>query len=160
MANQVLQPGQRAPAFTLKNGHGEAFRLTERKGMWVVAFFYPRDFAAGCTQQACDFRDARREFARLGAEVVGISPDPSGTHAEFAAEHRLGFPLLADRDARVAAKYGVWRQKRQAGLRYPGIVRSTFLIDPAGRVAAVWDNVRVKDHAAKVLARLREENGR
>lgn len=159
MANQVLQPGQRAPAFTLKSGDGETFRLTERRGRWVVAYFYPRDFTAGCTQEACDFRDARRDFARLGAELVGISPDDADTHADFAGELRLGFPLLADRDARVAARYGAWREKRSNGRSYDGIVRSTFLIDPAGRIAAVWDGVRVKGHAEKVLARLREENG-
>lgn len=160
MANHVLKPGQRAPAFTLKSGDGSAVRLTERKGKWVVVYFYPKDFTAGCTQEACEFRDVRRDLARLGAEVIGISPDSAESHAEFAASLRLGFPLLADRDAKVAARYGVWREKALAGRRYPGIVRSTFLIDPAGKIAAVWDNVRVKGHTDKVLARLRAESGR
>lgn len=160
MANHVLKPGCRAPAFTLKSGDGSAVRLTERKGKWVVVYFYPKNFTSGCTQEACEFRDARKELAKLGAEVIGISPDPAESHAEFAGQLRLGFPLLSDRDAKVAAKYGVWREKAQSGRRYQGIVRSTFLIDPAGKIAAVWDNVRVKGHTDKVLARLYEENGR
>lgn len=160
MANQMLKPGSRAPAFTLKSGDGSAFRLTQCKGRWVVVYFYPKNFTAGCTQEACEFRDARRDFAKLGAAVIGISPDPSETHAEFEQELRLGFPLLVDRDARVASKYGAWREKILSGRRYQGIVRSTFLIDPAGKLAAVWDNVRVKGHTDRVLSRLREENDR
>lgn len=160
MANLVLKPGSRAPAFTLKSGAGTAVRLTERKGRWVVVYFYPKNFTSGCTLEACEFRDARRDFAKLGAEVLGISPDPAESHADFSESLRLGFELLADRDAKVAARYGVWREKSFAGRRYQGIVRSTFLIDPAGKIAALWDNVRVKGHTGKVLSRLREENGR
>lgn len=160
MANHVLKPGLRAPAFALKNGDGSPYRLTERRGKWVVAFFYTKNFGSGCTMEVCDFRDARRDFARLGAELVGIGPEDGDANAEFAAEHRLGFPLLADRDAKVAARYGAWREKSQSGRRYLGLVRSTFLIDPSGRLSALWDNVRVRGHAAKVLERLRAENGR
>ena len=159
MANQVLKPGSRAPAFTLKSGDGSAVRLTERKGKWVVVYFYPKNFTSGCTREACEFRDAGREFARLGAEVIGISPDPTESHAEFASSLRLDFPLLADRDAKVSVKYGAWREKSLSGRRYEGIVRSTFLIDPAGKIVVIWDNVRVKGHTGKVLSRLREENG-
>ena len=117
MANLVLKPGSRAPAFTLKSGDGLAVRLTERKGRWVVVYFYPKNFTTGCTQEACEFRDSRREFAKLGAEVIGISPDPSESHAEFHSEFRLGFTLLSDRDAKVAAKYGCWREKTLSGRR-------------------------------------------
>ncbi len=159
MANQMLKPGQRAPAFTLKSGDGDSVRLTALRGKWVVLYFYPKDNTPGCSQEACEFQGVRRDLGRVGAEVLGISPDSPDSHAEFAQRLRLDFPLLADRDARVATKYGAWREKTNYGRRYLGIVRSTFLVDPAGKIAAVWDNVRVKGHAAKVVARLREENG-
>ena len=159
MANHVLKPGQRAPAFTLAADDGSRQRLTDFKGRWVVVYFYPKDLTPGCTTEACDFRDAMRDFQRAGAAVLGLSPDPLESHARFRAAHRLNFPLLADRDAKTAARYGVWREKSNYGRSYMGIVRSTFLVDPAGKVAAAWDNVRVRGHAAKVLERLRVEIG-
>lgn len=157
MANHVLKPGLRAPAFTLRAHDGEPFRLTSCKGQWVVLYFYPKDMTAGCAAEACDFRDGMRDFTRVGATVIGISPDGVESHARFRRSLGLNFPLLADRDARVAEKYGVWREKQNYGRRYFGIVRSTFLIDPAGKIAATWDNVRVRGHRDKVLARLHEE---
>ncbi len=160
MANHVLKVGQRAPAFSLKSDDGALHRLTDYKGQWVVVYFYPKDMTPGCTTEACDFRDDLREFQRAGAAIFGLSPDPAESHARFRAAHKLNFPLLSDRDSKVAAKYGVWREKLNYGRSYMGIVRSTFLVDPAGKIAVSWDNVRVKGHAAKVLARLREERKR
>lgn len=157
MANHVLKLGQRAPAFSLKADDGALHRLTELRGQWVVVYFYPKAMTPGCTAQACDFRNSLRDFQRSGATVLGLSPDPAECQARFRAAHKLNFPLLADRDCKVAAKYGVWREKQNYGRCYLGIVRSTFLVDPAGKIAAAWDNVRVKGHTAKVLARLREE---
>lgn len=160
MVNQKLKSGQRAPAFSLPSDDGELHRLTQFKGQWVVVYFYPKDMTPGCTTQACDFRDDLREFQRAGAAVLGLSPDHLESHARFRAAHKLNFPLLADRDSKIAAKYGVWREKQNYGRSYMGIVRSTFLVDPAGKIAAAWDNVRVKGHTAKVLARLHEERKR
>ncbi len=157
LASLLLQPGQRAPAFTLPADDGEPFRLTGCRGQWVVLYFYPKDHTPGCSAEACAFRDRMRDFSKAGAAVLGVSPDGVESHARFRKSLSLNFPLLCDRDARVAAKYGAWREKQNYGRKYLGIVRATFLIDPAGKIAASWDNVRVKGHQEKVLARLREE---
>ena len=160
MANQVLRAGDRAPAFILSGDDGERVRLTEYRGRWVVLYFYPRDFTAGCTAQACAFRDSEKAFAEVGAVLLGIGPDEVESHARFRTELGLGFPLLHDRDARVASRYGVWREKRTGGHRYLGLVRSTMLVDPSGRIAQIWDNVRVKGHVDRVLTGLHEELAR
>ena len=157
MSNPVLQEGGRAPAFTLPaTGEGRV-RLTELRGRWVVLYFYPKDMTPGCTTEAQDFRDHLEAFEELGAVVLGVSPDELDRHEQFAEREGLEFPLLVDRDSRVAAKYGVWRQKVDYGRKYLGIVRSTFLIDPSGKLVRSFDNVRVKGHVAKVLACLEEK---
>ena len=156
MVNPVLQEGKRAPAFTLPSQNGKV-RLTEHRGRWVVVYFYPKDNTHGCTTQACDFRDRKLEFEKEGAVILGISPDDRESHIRFAEQHKISFPVLVDRDARVANKYGAWREKKNSGRPYLGIVRSSFLVDPSGKIVRVWDNVRVKGHVEKVLATLREE---
>jgi peroxiredoxin Q/BCP len=157
VANPLLDAGKRAPAFTLPSTDGEKFRLTEHRGRWIVVYFYPKDLTAGCTTEANDFQAALTQFETLGAVVVGISPDPMTQHEKFAAKLDLEFELLSDRDAKVALKYGVWRTKKNYGREYMGIVRSTFLVDPSGKIARVWDNIRVKGHVDKVLQALTEE---
>ena len=157
MANSVLQAGDRAPAFTLPTDDGSRLRLTEHRGRWLVLYFYPKDFTPGCTTQACDFQAALGEFEAAGAMVLGISPDTVESHAEFRDSCGIEFPLLHDRDAKVARRYGVWREKRHSGRGYLAIVRSTLLLDPSGRIAQIWDNVRVKGHVDKVLAWLQRE---
>jgi len=157
VANPILDAGKRAPAFTLPSTDGEKFRLTEHRGRWIVVYFYPKDLTAGCTTEAGDFQIALAQFEKLGAVVVGVSPDPMSQHEKFSAKLDLGFELLSDRDAKVASKYGVWRTKQNYGREYMGIVRSTFLVDPSGKLARVWDNIRVKGHVEKVLQALTEE---
>lgn len=157
MANPTLEEGKRAPAFTLPSTDGDKFRLTEHRGRWIIAYFYPKDLTPGCTTEAENFRDALDRFEDQGAVVVGISPDPMPQHEKFSAKLDLNFELLTDRDAKVASKYGVWRTKKNYGREYLGIVRSTFLIDPSGKIARVWDNIRVKGHVDKVLQALEEE---
>lgn len=157
MSNPVLREGQRAPAFTLPATLEDRVRLTELRGMWVVLYFYPKDMTAGCTTQACDFRDHLEDFEELGAVVLGLSPDDLDKHERFAEREELNFPLLVDRDSRVGLKYGVWREKNNYGRKYRGIVRSTFVIDPSGKIARIFDNVRVKGHVAKVLAAVEEK---
>lgn len=157
MANPILDAGKRAPAFTLPSTDGEKFRLTEHRGRWIVVYFYPKDLTAGCTTEAQDFQAALDRFEAHGAVLVGISPDPMSQHEKFADKLGLSFGLLSDRDAKVATKYGVWRTKKNYGREYLGIVRSTFLIDPSGKLARVWDNIRVKGHVEKVLHALSEE---
>jgi len=154
MANPILAEGRQAPAFTLPSHDGERIRLTSFRGRWVVLYFYPKDMTPGCTLEACDFRDLAPQFKRRKAVVLGVSPDDAASHERFARKHKLPFPLLVDRDSKVAARYGVWREKSNYGRKYMGIVRSTFLIDPAGKLARVFDNLRVKGHAEKVLKTL------
>ena len=126
----------------------------------MIVFFYPKDHTPGCTEQACDFRDLHADFRDAQAVILGVSPDDLDCHDRFTADYRLPFELLTDRDSRVASKYGAWREKRQNGRSYMGMVRSTFLIDPSGKVARVFNNVRARGHAAKVLDALVEERAR
>ena len=157
VANPILDAGKRAPAFTLPSTDGEKFRLTEHRGRWIVVYFYPKDLTAGCTTEAGDFQAAHAQLEELGAVLVGVSPDPMSQHEKFAAKLKLDFELLSDRDSKVALKYGVWRTKQNYGREYMGIVRSTFLVDPSGKIARVWDNIRVKGHVDKVVQALTEE---
>lgn len=150
------QVGKAAPAFTLTADDGTTVRLSDLKGQPVVLYFYPRDNTPGCTTEACAFRDRHAEFARLGARVLGVSPDSVASHVKFRDKHQLNFPLLADTDHAVAAKYGAWREKTHCGKTTIGIQRSTFLIDAAGKVARVWPQVKVKGHDQEVIDALQE----
>lgn len=150
------QPGRKAPAFTLPAHTGESVRLADLKGRYVILYFYPRDNTPGCTQEACDFRDNLRRLASLDAVVLGVSTDSLASHQKFAAKFELPFRLLSDADHAVAEKYGVWVEKRQYGRSYMGMQRATFLIDPDGKIAAVWPKVSVKGHVDAVVEKLRE----
>jgi len=150
-----VEEGASAPAFTLPDQHGEKHRLSDYRGRWVVLYFYPRDATPGCTTEACDFRDLHGGLDQLGVTVLGVSPDDVGSHAAFAADQSLPFPLLADEHKRVMAKYGVWREKTLYGRKSVGVVRTTYLIDPKGKVARRWDNVRAKGHAGRVAEHLK-----
>ena len=148
--------GDLAPAFTLVDDAGASQDLAAQRGRWVVLFFYPKDFTPGCTTEVCDFRDRASDFEAAGATVWSISVLDADSKARFKAEHGLTFPLLADPDHEVAERYGVWLEKKNYGKTYWGIGRTTFLIDPAGRVARVWSKVKVDGHAADVLEAVRE----
>lgn len=121
-----------------------------------MVFFYGKNHTAGARAEVKEFHDALAAFQKLGSYLVGISPDPLELHQELADGLRLRFPLLADRDAKVASKYGAWRIRKSGGREYYGSVRSTFLIDPSGKLARVWDNVRVKGHVDRVRTALAE----
>lgn len=154
-----IEIGKKAPAFCLRDQHGETHRLSQYKGKPVVLFFYPKDMTSGCTQEACDFQDLNDKFAKSGAVVLGISILGPESKLKFAKKQGLGFPLLADdrenEDAKpepeVARKYGVWVQRSMYGKTYMGIERTTYLIDPEGKVAKRWDKVKVPGHADEVL---------
>ncbi|MBK7351931.1 MAG: thioredoxin-dependent thiol peroxidase [Gemmatimonadetes bacterium] len=152
----MLAPGAKAPAFSLPAADGATVRLTQFKGAPVVLYFYPKDDTAGCTTEACEFRDRWRAVRATGATVLGISPDPVASHQKFAAKYKLPFPLLADTDHAVATAYGVWGEKSMYGRRYFGILRTSFVIGPTGKVIRVFEKVKPKGHAAEVLAILRE----
>ena len=151
-----IEPGQRAPAFTLTADDGTKVRLTDLKGRPVVLYFYPRDDTPGCTREACAFRDQQARLKKRGAVVLGVSTDSVESHAKFREKYGLNFPLLADVEHEVAEKYGAWREKNMYGKKSMGIQRSTFLIDAEGKVAKVWKKVRVDGHDAQVLEALAE----
>jgi len=148
--------GDLAPAFTLTDDAGASQDLAAQRGRWVVLFFYPKDFTPGCTTEVCDFRDRASDFEAAGATVWSISVLDADSKARFKAEHGLTFPLLSDPDHEVAERYGVWVEKKNYGKTYWGIGRTTFLIDPAGKVARVWSKVKIDGHAAEVLEAVRE----
>jgi len=151
-----VEPGGKAPDFTLPADDGGEVKLSALGGRPVVLYFYPRDDTPGCTREACAFRDRRAELKKLGAQVLGVSPDSATSHEKFRDKFQLNFPLLADTDHKVAEKYGAWREKNLYGKKSMGIQRSTFLIDAEGRVARVWKKVSVDGHDAEVIAALKE----
>ena len=150
----MLQPGQIAPAFQLQSDAGETISLGALAGKQVVLYFYPKDDTSGCTTEACEFRDNWKAVQRAGAVVLGVSPDSVASHQKFKQKYSLPFPLLADPDHKVAEQYGVWGEKSMYGRKYQGILRTTFLIDPQGRIARVFERVKPKGHAAQVLEAL------
>ena len=151
-----IEPGQKAPDFTLAADDGTKVKLSALKGHPVVLYFYPRDDTPGCTREACAFRDQHKELKKRGAQIFGVSPDDVASHEKFRDKFQLNFPLLADPDHQVAEKYGAWREKNLYGKKSMGIVRSTYVIGPDGRVAHVWKKVNVDGHDAQVLAALDE----
>ena len=149
-----FREGDFAPDFTLPADDGTPVRLTDLRGRWVVLYFYPKANTPGCTQEACEFRDGHAEAAARGAVVLGISPDPVSALARFRTKYALPFRLLSDADHRVAEAYGVWKEKTLYGRKTWGVERSTFLIDPEGRIARIWRRVQPAGHAAEVLAEI------
>ena len=146
-----IEPGKKAPDFTLPSDSGEKLKLSALRGKPVVLYFYPRDDTPGCTREACAFRDQKSRLGKLGAVVLGVSADDVTRHGKFRDKYQLNFPLLADVDHKVAEKYGAWREKNLYGKKSMGIQRSTYLIDAAGNVARVWKKVNVDGHDAQVL---------
>lgn len=144
-----LAVGDRAPAFTLVDQHGEKVKLSDYKGRKVIVYFYPKADTPGCTTQSCELRDHRKDLAKLGAEVVGISPDAPAKQLKFDEKYGLGFPLLADEEHTVAEKYGVWGEKVNYGRKYMGIVRSAFVVDEKGKLVGVFYKVSPKDTVTK-----------
>ena len=143
--------GDPAPAFELPDDTGTIRRLSDARGRWLVLYFYPEDDTSGCTAEACEFRDAEEPIRTADAVVWGVSPQGIESKARFKRKYDLNFPLLADEDHAVAEAYGAWQLKNNYGRTYWGVVRSTFLIDPDGRVAQVWRKVKPQGHAAQVL---------
>src|SRR4051794_40657566 len=151
-----LEPGKKAPAFSLADQNGKLHRLADYAGRPVVLYFYPKDDTPGCTKEACAFRDNLPRFAASKAAVLGVSILDTASKAKFADKYDLNFPLLADVDHAVADKYGVWQKKSLYGRSFMGIVRTTYLIDAAGKVRQRWDNVKVDGHAEAVKAAVDE----
>ncbi len=152
----MIEIGHKAPEFCLPNQDNEEICLRDLRGTWVVLYFYPKDNTPGCTTEACDFTEALPDFTKLGATILGVSPDSVKRHQNFIAKKELKITLLSDEDKEVLQAYGVWQLKKNYGREYMGVVRSTYLIDPDGNVAAVWEKVRVKGHVEAVRQKLEE----
>ncbi|HMK99855.1 MAG TPA: thioredoxin-dependent thiol peroxidase [Acidimicrobiales bacterium] len=146
-----LEPGDRAPAFSLPDQDGHNVSLEDFAGSPVVVYFYPADDTPGCTKEACQFNDNLRAFGRAGVAVVGISPDDAASHRAFRVKYRLRLPLLSDPDHDVMQRYGAWGEKTLYGRKTTGVIRSTFLLGGDGKVRQAWYGVRADGHAAKVL---------
>jgi peroxiredoxin Q/BCP len=151
----MVEPGSKAPSFRLQSDAGDLVALEDLKGKRVVLYFYPKDDTSGCTVEACEFRDSWAAVKRAGAVVLGVSPDSIAAHQKFKRKYDIPFPLLADPDHTVAELYGVWGEKSMYGRKYFGINRTTFVIDPAGKVSHVFQKVKPKGHAGQVLEALR-----
>jgi peroxiredoxin Q/BCP len=146
----LIEPGTKAPSFSLKDQHGRSHTLSDYAGRSVVLYFYPKDDTPGCTQEACEFEARRHDFEAGQSAVLGVSILDEKSKAKFATKHGVTFPLLADPDHEVAEKYGVWQEKARYGRTYMGIVRTTYLIGPDGRVVRRWDKVKVEGHVREV----------
>lgn len=153
----AIEAGKAAPAFTLKNAQGENVSLKDFAGRNVVVYFYPRDDTPGCTKEAQAFRDLKPEFDKLNTVILGISPDDSASHDKFACKYDLPFPLLCDTDKKVMTKYGAFGEKVMYGKTTMGVIRSTVIVGPDGKVIKHWKKVSsAADHPAKVLEAVKE----
>ncbi len=151
----MLKVGQKAPTFNLPDENGDKYKLSDYAGEWLLVYFYPKDDTPGCTVEACSFRDNLPKFKKLKTKIVGISGDSVERHRKFADKHKLPFTLLADEDRGVIKKYGALAQKSLFGKKYLGIKRTSFLIDPKGRVAVIYEKVKPAIHAEQVLQDLK-----
>jgi peroxiredoxin Q/BCP len=150
----MVQIGDPAPHFEATLDSGDKVSLDQFQGKKVVLYFYPKDSTPGCTREACDFRDQLQEFQAKDAVVLGVSPDSVKSHQRFKEKFDLTFPLVSDESKEVAEAYGVWKEKKNYGRTYMGIERSTFVIDEEGKIAHVFNKVKVAGHADKVLETL------
>jgi peroxiredoxin Q/BCP len=154
-----LEVGSEAPSFCAKDTNGDERCLDDYKGKWVVLYAYPKDMTSGCTVEAIEFTDRKDEFTGMNAEVIGISADSQERHQKFVEKNELDITLLSDPEHEVLEPYGAWAEKKMYGKTFMGIVRSTVLIDPDGKVAHVWPKVKAAGHADEVKDKLAELQG-
>lgn len=152
----MLKEGDLAPDFTLPSDSGQTVKLADFRGKKVVLYFYPKDDTPGCTTEACEFTDGIKALEKLDAVVLGCSADTPESHRRFIAKHGLEITLLSDVDRAVMRTHGAWGEKSLYGRTTIGVIRSTVLIDPQGRVAFHWPNVKAAGHAEKVREKLAE----
>jgi peroxiredoxin Q/BCP len=157
--NLKLDIGANAPSFTLPNQDDKKVSLKDHTGRWLVLYFYPKDDTSGCTAEACDFTSGLKGFEKLNAAILGVSPDSPASHREFIAKYKLAFPLLSDESKKVLTQYGAWGLKNMYGKETEGVIRSTFLVDPKGKIAHTWYGVKVEGHADRVREKLTELAG-
>ncbi len=140
----MLEIGQQAPDFCAKNQDDIEICSRDLKGKWIVLYFYPKDLTPGCTTQACDFTEAEPQFDDLDAIILGVSPDDTAKHRKFIEKKELSITLLSDESKKICEDYGVWQLKKFMGKEYMGVIRTTFIINPDGNIAAIWDKVNVR----------------
>ena len=150
----MLEVGNIAPEFCLPNQDDVEICSRDLKGKWMVLYFYPKDSTPGCTTEACEFTQAEPQFDSLNAIILGVSADSTKKHRSFIEKQALEITLLSDESTQMMQEYGVWKMKKNYGKEYMGIVRTTLIINPQGVIEAIWENVRVKDHVAKVQEKL------
>lgn len=151
----MLVVGKKAPAFKLPDSTGNKISLNDFKGKKIILYFYPKDMTPGCTQEACDFRDAFPDFRKLNTIIIGISADSMTSHQKFTDKYSLPFILLSDESKEVLEKYDVWKEKSLYGKKYMGIERTTFVIDEQGKILNVFSKVKVTGHVEEVLKALK-----
>ena len=151
-----ILPGAPAPDFDLLDDAGVTRRLTDYRGQTIVLYFYPKDDTPGCTTEACNFRDDYSAYVEAGVTILGVSPDSPKSHAKFKQKFQLPFPLLADDRHTVSEAYGVWGKKKFMGREYMGVSRTTFVIDPDGRIKKIFSEVKPASHSVEVLTAVRE----
>jgi peroxiredoxin Q/BCP len=156
MADAKVSVGEKAPAFTLPDQDGKPAKLSEYKGRWVVLYFYPKDDTPGCTTEACDFTAGLKDFEKLDAVVLGCSPDSPESHRRFVDKYKLKVRLLSDPSHEVMEAYGAWGEKVLYGKKSIGVIRSTAVIDPQGKLAHRWAKVSAAGHAEAVREKLKE----
>ena len=149
-----VQPGAQAPAFNLLDETSTSRSLADYNGHALVLYFYPKDDTPGCTKEACSFRDDYSAYAQAGVVIIGVSPDSPVSHARFKEKYNLPFTLLADTGHKVCDLYGVWGPKKFMGKAYEGVLRTTFLVGPDGKVIKVFENVKPAEHSAEILEAL------
>ena len=154
-----LKTGDQAPGFCLPDAEKGQVCLKDHRGKWVVLYFYPKDGTKGCTMEALEFTAAEDEFNAKGAVVLGVSPDSPESHVKFKEKNDLSITLLSDTEKEILTGYGVWQKKKMYGREYMGVVRSTYLIDPEGKIAYIWPKVKVAGHADAVMEKLGELQG-
>ncbi len=155
MSSKTLAAGDKAPDFELPADDGSVATLASHAGKKLVLYFYPKDDTSGCTKEAIDFSRLKKEFQKAGAVVAGVSPDSRASHVKFREKHELDVTLLADETKKMLVDYGVWTEKSMYGRKYMGVERTTFLIGGDGKIARVWNKVKVPGHADEVLAAAR-----
>jgi len=156
MTKKSISVGEKAPDFKLPNQDGEIISLSHFKGKWLILYFYPRDNTPGCIIEGIEFSSVLRDFEEMNAIVVGVSADSVDSHCSFISKQKLKIALLSDPDKEMINAYGVWQKKKFMGREFMGIVRSTFLVDPDGKLAFIWPKVSSKGHAAEVKEKLAE----
>jgi thioredoxin-dependent peroxiredoxin len=152
----MLKLGQQAPDFSLQDQEGELHSLKKYRGKWILLYFYPKDDTPGCTAEACSIRDAWAFFKKEDAVVLGVSKDSVKSHAKFFDKYHLSFPILSDESLETIKAYGGWAKKKFMGREYMGTLRISYLIDPEGKIAKVYEKVKPKEHADEVLKDLKE----